>query len=79
MLTKITNRAITFVRLNCSSISHDGSLVAGGFSDSSVKVLLRHIYDFVILCFIVLDFYLNSVVNFQVWDMARINQPGRGC
>ncbi|KAK3028589.1 hypothetical protein RJ639_038379 [Escallonia herrerae] len=24
--------------LNCSSISHDGSLVAGGFSDSSVKV-----------------------------------------
>jgi WD40 repeat protein len=25
-------------RLNCSSISHDGSLVAGGFSDSSIKV-----------------------------------------
>ena len=25
-------------RLNCSSISHDGSLVVGGFSDSSVKV-----------------------------------------
>ncbi|KAK8479291.1 hypothetical protein V6N13_051608 [Hibiscus sabdariffa] len=24
--------------LNCSSISHDGSLVAGGFSDSSLKV-----------------------------------------
>jgi transcription initiation factor TFIID subunit 5 len=24
--------------LNCSSISHDGSLVAGGFSDSSIKV-----------------------------------------
>ncbi|KAF3329599.1 transcription initiation factor TFIID subunit 5 [Carex littledalei] len=24
--------------LNCSAISHDGSLVAGGFSDSSVKV-----------------------------------------
>lgn len=24
--------------LNCASISHDGSLVAGGFSDSSVKV-----------------------------------------
>ncbi|KAK6912509.1 WD40 repeat [Dillenia turbinata] len=24
--------------LNCSSMSHDGSLVAGGFSDSSVKV-----------------------------------------
>lgn len=24
--------------LNCSSISHDGSLVAGGFSDSSVKM-----------------------------------------
>ncbi|KAL5659777.1 hypothetical protein ACJX0J_026902, partial [Zea mays] len=24
--------------LNCSSISHDGSLVVGGFSDSSVKV-----------------------------------------
>lgn len=27
-----------FARLNCSSISHDGSLVAGGFSDSSLKV-----------------------------------------
>ncbi|XP_057985567.1 transcription initiation factor TFIID subunit 5 isoform X2 [Hevea brasiliensis] len=26
------------VHLNCSSISHDGSLVAGGFSDSSLKV-----------------------------------------
>ncbi|GJN38959.1 hypothetical protein PR202_gb28045 [Eleusine coracana subsp. coracana] len=26
------------VTLNCSSISHDGSLVVGGFSDSSVKV-----------------------------------------
>lgn len=26
------------IRLNCSSISHDGSLVAGGFSDSSLKV-----------------------------------------
>ena len=25
--------------LNCSSISHDGSLVAGGFSDSSLKVV----------------------------------------
>ncbi|KAB1208246.1 Transcription initiation factor TFIID subunit 5 [Morella rubra] len=24
--------------LNCSSISHDGSLVAGGFSDSSLKI-----------------------------------------
>jgi hypothetical protein len=29
--------------LNCSSISHDGSLVAGGFSDSSLKVLLSYL------------------------------------
>ncbi|KAJ7966256.1 transcription initiation factor TFIID subunit 5 [Quillaja saponaria] len=28
----------THSSLNCSSISHDGSLVAGGFSDSSLKV-----------------------------------------
>lgn len=25
--------------LSCSSISHDGSLIAGGFSDSSLKVI----------------------------------------
>lgn len=30
----------TNYRLNCSSISQDGSLVAGGFSDSSLKVSL---------------------------------------
>lgn len=28
----------TYNRLTCASISHDGSLVAGGFSDSSLKV-----------------------------------------
>ncbi|KAH6761508.1 TBP-associated factor 5 [Perilla frutescens var. hirtella] len=28
----------THDRLNCASISHDGSMVAGGFSDSSLKV-----------------------------------------
>uniref|UniRef100_A0A6N2KNC4 Uncharacterized protein n=1 Tax=Salix viminalis TaxID=40686 RepID=A0A6N2KNC4_SALVM len=29
--------------LNCTSISHDGSLTAGGFSDSSLKVLLSYL------------------------------------
>ncbi|KAJ6295365.1 hypothetical protein OIU78_023396 [Salix suchowensis] len=29
--------------LNCTSISHDGSLIACGFSDSSLKVLLSYL------------------------------------
>ena len=31
---------VIFCSLNCSAISQDGALVAGGFSDSSLKVLL---------------------------------------
>ncbi|KAG1363709.1 hypothetical protein COCNU_11G005360 [Cocos nucifera] len=51
--------------LNCSSISHDGSLVAGGFSDSSLKVIFLVESGDVLFSF-----------HFPpVWDMSKIGQP----
>lgn len=38
LLLNAFNILPNYLSLSCSSISHDGSLVAGGFSDSSLKV-----------------------------------------
>lgn len=65
-----------FPSLNCSSISHDGSLVAGGFSDSSLKV--SHVID-PNLWMPLISCWLNSNLLAQVWDMAKLGHQGGSC
>ena len=54
--------------LNCASVSHDGSLVAGGFSDSSLKVVFYVITYYMSNCFIFI-FYFFNVLNLTSTDV----------
>ena len=82
VLLLICNLLLTHLsspRLNCASISHDGSLVAGGFSDSSIKVSYSWmVVYFSSLCFLTPKWYLIDDYGVQVWDMAKIGQAGSG-
>ena len=54
--------------LNCASVSHDGSLVAGGFSDSSLKVLFYVITYYMSNCFFFIFIFFN-VLNLTSIDV----------
>ena len=54
--------------LNCASVSHDGSLVAGEFLDSSLKVVFYVITYYMSNCFILI-FYFFNVLNLTSTDV----------
>lgn len=89
LLLNAFNILPNYLSLSCSSISHDGSLVAGGFSDSSLKV---YFFIFPLAPFhepfwkqtlfqwsFILPHGWISELYLQVWDMAKLGQQPTSC